>query len=96
MERIDATVLTDSLEIWEVTNAQNATHNTSTSTTCSSRSSPWTAAAAPIGSADGHAGLRQGRHCVSSATLPRLPSARLAPASSSVDQPASEDAAWLA
>jgi blue copper oxidase len=27
MERIDATVLTDSLEIWEVTNAQNTTHN---------------------------------------------------------------------
>jgi len=27
MDRIDATVLTDSLEIWEVTNAQNTTHN---------------------------------------------------------------------
>jgi FtsP/CotA-like multicopper oxidase with cupredoxin domain len=27
MDRIDATVLTDSVEIWEVTNAQNATHN---------------------------------------------------------------------
>jgi hypothetical protein len=27
MDRIHATVLTDSLEIWEVTNAQNATHN---------------------------------------------------------------------
>jgi bilirubin oxidase len=27
MDRIDATVLTDSVEIWEVTNAQNTTHN---------------------------------------------------------------------